>query len=148
MLHENPSVLNLLRCKCPRCRLGNMFKYSNIYNFKKFMIMNDQCEVCHQHFDIEVGFYYGSGYVSYGVTVFLSVVTLIILYFLIGFSSSDNRIFYWLIFNAVLLLALQPYIMRFARTLWLAFFVKYNPRWRTEKPIPPERLNESQKNAW
>ena len=148
MSNSNPGILNLLKCKCPRCRIGDMFQYPNVYNFKKFMLMNDQCDVCKQHFDIEVGFYYGSSYVSYGLTVFLSVVTLVIWYFLIGFSATDNRIFYWVITNGVLLIILQPWLMRFSRTLWLSFFVKYNPNWRTEEAPLPERLNKSQKNAW
>ena len=125
-----------------------MFTHSNPYSFKKFMLMNEQCEICKQHFDIEVGFYYGSSYVSYGLTVLLSFVSLIIWYFLIGFSATDNRIFYWLIANGVILIVLQPWLMRFSRTLWLSFFVKYNPNWRTESPEPPERLNNTQKNAW
>ncbi|MEO5966810.1 MAG: DUF983 domain-containing protein, partial [Ferruginibacter sp.] len=75
-------------------------------------------------------------------------ITLIIWYFLIGFSATDNRIFYWLIANGIILIALQPWLMRFSRTLWLALFIKYNSNWRTEEPPAPERINNSQKNAW
>lgn len=144
---EKPSVLNLLKCKCPRCRLGDMFVNKKVYS-KGFMKMYDTCEVCGQYFDLEVGFYYGSSYVSYGITVAISVVTFIAWWIIIGISYDDNRVFYWLIFNAVLMLALQPPLMRLSRTFWLSMFAKYDPDWRIHPAEIPERTNEQQKNAW
>src|SRR5665213_583038 len=111
---ETPSILNLLKCKCPRCRIGDMFVNKKVYS-KGFMKMYETCEVCGQYFDIEVGFYYGSSYVSYGITVAISVFTFLAWWLLIGISYDDNRIFGWLIFNGVLILALQPALMRLSR---------------------------------
>jgi hypothetical protein len=34
---------------------------------------------------------------------------------------------WWLGINGVLLVLLQPPIMRISRTIWLAFFVRYKP---------------------
>ncbi|MEO9146774.1 MAG: DUF983 domain-containing protein [Ginsengibacter sp.] len=112
------------------------------------MKMHDTCEVCGQYFDLEVGFYYGSGYVSYGVTVAFSAFTLILWWLTIGISYDDDRVFYWLIFNSILLVVLQPIIMRISRTLWLAMFVKYDPDWEINPAEVPERTNEEQKNNW
>jgi hypothetical protein len=95
-----------------------------------------------------VGFYYGSSYVSYALTVALSVVTFVLWALLIGFSLKDNRLFYWLAVNGVLLIALQPYIMRVARTGWLAFFVKYDRNWKENPPEALERINREQENNW
>ena len=61
-----------------------------------------------QYFDIEVGFYYGSSYVSYGITVAISIATFLAWWALIGISYDDDRIFGWLIFNGALILGLQP----------------------------------------
>ena len=143
----HPGILNLLRCKCPRCRLGDMFVSKKPYA-KGFMKMYDTCPVCGQHFELEVGFYYGSGYVSYGIAVAISVATFIAWWIIIGISYDDNRVFYWLIFNAVLILALQPVLMRLARVFWLAVFVKYDPDWSIHPAEIPERTNEDQKNNW
>jgi hypothetical protein len=115
---------------------------------KGFMQMHETCEVCGQHFDIEVGFYYGSGYVSYGITVAISLLTFFLWWLLIGISYNDNRIFYWLILNAVLILALQPVLMRISRTMWLAMIVKYDSDWKIHLAEIPERTNEEQKNNW
>lgn len=104
--------------------------------------MHRDCPECGQPTEIEVGFYYGTGYVSYALTVGLSVASFVAWYLFIGMSVDDNRFFYWLGFNAVLLIVLQPYFMRLSRTLWLSFFVKYNPNWKNE-PIKAEHLERS-----
>ena len=121
---EKPGYLmSLIKLKCPCCRNGNMF-LTKSYS-RNLMKMRDNCEVCGQPMEIEVGFYYGTSYVSYVLTVILSAISFVAWKLLIGFSYTDNRFLYWIISNAVVLLALQPYLMRFSRTLWLSFFVKY-----------------------
>lgn len=146
---KKPSLLvSVAACKCPRCRRGDMFKDPNPYHLKNTMKMNDKCPVCGQVFDIEVGFYYGTSYVSYAFTIAVSIASFVAWWFTIGFSLDDNRLFYWLGFNAVLLVALQPLFMRMARTGWLAFFVYYDRNWKN-KPAPvPERVNKDMENAW
>ena len=144
---EKPGFLNLFQCKCPRCRIGNMFINKRPYS-KGFMKMHETCEVCGQYFDIEVGFYYGSGYVSYGITVAISIITFLLWWLIIGISYDDDRIFYWLILNSVFILAFQPVLMRISRTIWLAMIVKYDPDWRIHPAEIPERTNEEQKNNW
>lgn len=113
------------------------------------MEMHKNCPVCGQPTELEVGFYYGTGYVSYGLTVVFSLISLAIWWAVIGLSTSDNRFFYWLAFNAVLLIILQPWIMRFSRSLWISWFVKYDPNWKSRGPVDvSERLNPDQANNW
>lgn len=145
---KTPSVLNVLACKCPRCRRGNMFADKNPYHLKHTMKMNETCPVCNQPFDLEVGFYFGSSYVSYALTVALSVASLIAWWLFIGLGLYDNRLVYWLVFNGILLVALQPVLMRLARAIWLAFFVGYDKNWKTNPPKERERVNKDQMNAW
>lgn len=145
---DRPSVLNVVRCKCPRCRRGDMFVSKNPYRLGQTLKMYDTCPVCGQYFNLEVGFYYGSSYVSYAMSVALSVASLIAWWLTIGLGLYDNRFVYWLGFNAVLLVVMQPLLMRLARSLWLFFFVRYDPDWRTTPAPKPERLNEDQQNNW
>jgi uncharacterized protein (DUF983 family) len=145
---KKQGVLKLLACKCPRCRQGDMFKETNPYKLKTFMQMHTHCPVCGQELDIEPGFYYGSSYISYALTLTLTAVTLVAWWLTLGFSINDNRIFYWLAINSVLLLALQPPLMRVSRTLWLAFFVRYQKNWDTIAPARSERVNEQLMDAW
>jgi len=110
--------------------------------------MNKECPVCGQPLNIEVGFYYGSSYVSYALTVAFSVASFITWWLFIGFSLDDNRLYYWLAINGILLIAAQPYLMRVARTLWLAFFVRYDKDWKINPPQSLERTNEEQEANW
>jgi hypothetical protein len=119
--------------KCPRCREGDIFKNKGSYHLRKFMQMNDNCPVCKQQTEIEQGFYYGTGYVSYALSVAFSVSTFIAWWVLIGFSFDDDRVFWWLGINTIVMLILQPWFMRLSRSIWLSFFVKYDENWQPEK---------------
>ena len=88
--------------------------------------MPENCPVCGQKFDLQTGFYFGTGYVSYGLTIIISFITLILWWFTIGMGIKDNRIWYWLLSNAAFLVLLQPYLQRLARSIWIAIFVKYD----------------------
>jgi len=144
---ENTSILQLLACKCPRCRKGDMFIDKNPWHLKNTLKMNKICPVCSQPLDIEVGFYFGAGYVSYALTVAFSAVTFILWLRFIGLNDETN-LFYWLVINAALMLSVQPWLMRVSRTGWLAFFVKYDPQWRIHPPKKLERTNKDQENNW
>lgn len=124
----------VLNNKCPHCREGNIFLSKSAYTLKGFMDMPSHCSVCGQEMEIEEGFYIGTGYVSYALTVAFSVSTFVAWCVLIGISVDDNRVFWWLGINAVLLLLVQPYFMRLSRAIWLSFFVKYDSGWKSNKP--------------
>lgn len=125
------SLWAILNHKCPQCREGNMFEDKDSYHLKSFMKMNKYCPVCGQRMELEQGFYYGTGYVSYALTVAFSITTFIAWWVLVGVSVNDNRVFWWMGINAALMLLLQPYFMRLSRTVWLSFFVKYSANWRS-----------------
>ena len=92
--------------------------------------MNEKCPDCGQRTEIEQGFYYGTGYVSYALTVAFSATTFVAWWVLIGLSVDDNRVFWWLGVNTIMLLVFQPYLMRLSRTMWLSFFVSYDADWK------------------
>ena len=106
--------------------------------------MNSFCPDCRQRSEIEVGFYYGAAYVSYALTVAISVASFIAWFVIVGMSVDDNRVFWWLGANGILLLVLQPWLMRLARIIWLSFFVKYYPNWKTEPPNETGKVIEGQ----
>lgn len=135
--------------RCPRCREGKLFLKKSAYS-KNAMQMHERCPVCQQPTEIEVGFYYGTGYVSYALSIAVLVASFVAWKVLIGisFSVDDNRIFYWMGFAFVLLFALQPVMMRLSRTLWLSWFVKYDPNWKNKKADAPERVVPEQMNNW
>lgn len=119
--------------KCPRCRVGKIYKSQNPYNWNKMTAMPAQCAVCGQPMELETWFYYGTGYVSYALTVAFIVSTFVAWWVLLGFSAYDNSIYTWLGSTIALLIVLQPLFMRLSRSLWLSAHVRYNPNWKNEK---------------
>jgi uncharacterized protein (DUF983 family) len=149
--HKSRSYISsVIGCRCPRCREGKLFQQPVSLNFKNLLKMNKECPVCGQPTEIEVGFYYGTSYVSYALTVGLSIISFITWFFTIGISVDDNRFIYWLIANAVFLVALQPLLMRFSRSLWISWFVKHDPDWKHHKidETITERVIKEEMNNW
>jgi hypothetical protein len=112
------------------------------------MEMHERCPVCGQRTEIEVGFYYGTGYASYALALIFSGVFFFVWWLLIGFSFNDHRFLWWLFINAIVLVLLQPWVMRVSRSLWISWFVHYNPHWKEHEPNNYERIVEEQMNNW
>lgn len=130
---------SILAMRCPRCRRGPMFVHPNPYyklSLKNIFDMHRNCPVCGQRYEMEQGFWYGTGYVSYALAVALSVATFVAWWVLIGVSTSDNRVMYWFLTNAAILIITQPWLMRLSRVIYMRFFVSYDPDF--EKTAPKE----------
>lgn len=131
--HKPNLLLSVLGNKCPRCRRGRLYESANPYNLSRFMRMNGRCPECGQLTEPETGFYFGTGYVSYALAIAASVATFVAWWVLLGFSLEDNSVFWWLGVNALVLVLIQPLLMRVSRSIWLAFFVYYDKNWRSGK---------------
>lgn len=125
-----------------------MFQHDNPYKLKTVLLMNERCPVCTQPLDMEPGFYYGTNMISYTLAVLFSVLSFLLWWVTFGFSLKDNRFFWWLGVNAVLLILLQPPLMRLSRSVWISFFVRYSARWREGDIMEPERVNKEHQNNW
>jgi len=113
---------SMLRLRCPRCRQGKLFTVSNPYHLKRMNEMPDRCPACGQDFEIEPGFYFGATYVSYALNVAWLVPTFLLTRFVIGW---EFRTFVIIMF--ALLPILVPLIFRVSRSIWLHFFVRFDP---------------------
>jgi hypothetical protein len=127
---------SLFTQKCPHCRKGTMFTDPNPWHLKTMLKMPARCPECGQLFELEVGFWYGTAYVSYAITVLFSGLSFILWLLTIGFSleESDHRVIWWLAINGVGMLLLQPWFMRLSRAMYLYFFVSYNPDYKNASP--------------
>jgi hypothetical protein len=128
---------SIISMRCPRCRRGPMFKDPNPYkklSLKHISDMHENCPVCGQKYDMEPGFWYGTGYVSYALAVAMSFTSFVIWWVFIGVSVSDNRVMWWFISNTVLLIVAQPWMMRMSRVIYMRFFVSYDPDYDKTRP--------------
>lgn len=128
--NDAPGLLgSVLKNKCPRCRKGNLFITDNPYNLKSTMKMPEQCPVCGQRYELQTGFYFGTGFVSYGLSVALLGAVFIAWALTLGLSYKDNSIVFCLIVAITLTILVQPVMQRLSRSIWIAFFVRYDKDW-------------------
>ena len=126
MAEKVPGLIpSIFKMKCPNCRKGNMFTTKGIFPLGRLLEMPDKCEVCGQKMELEVGFYYGTGYVSYALTVALLGLCFVAYWIIFGLSYLDNSIFFALGTSVFIALIMQPWLMRISRVLYLNMFVKY-----------------------
>ncbi|MCB0688464.1 MAG: DUF983 domain-containing protein [Saprospiraceae bacterium] len=85
--------------------------------------MKKSCDVCGQNFEPEPGFYYGAMFISYILTAWLFIIVGLTLAFGLHWSVTQT-----LIAVAILTILIHNLIFRFSRSLWIHFFVKYNPQ--------------------
>jgi uncharacterized protein (DUF983 family) len=117
-----PSIVGM---KCPNCRKGHMFSNKSVFPLSDMLKMPEKCDVCGQKYELEVGFYYGTGYVSYALSVALYIFNFAWYWILLGLSYEDYSIFYCLGTSTLIVILLQPWLMRVSRVLYLYMFVKY-----------------------
>lgn len=126
MSKEIPNrVVSMMKMKCPNCHKGEMYKNKSIFPIKEFMHMYERCPNCNLKYELETGFWFGTGYVSYILSVGIISVLAVLFAIFYGFSWRDNSIFIFIAVMVVILAFLQPFIMRFARVFYIYFFIKY-----------------------
>jgi uncharacterized protein (DUF983 family) len=123
---------NIFSFKCPRCHEGELF-VNKWYNFSNGNKMVECCSVCGQRTELEPGFYHGTGYVSYALTVGFSIVTFVIWEIATGYTFKNIEIFWWFPINVGALLLMQPWLMRLSRIIWLTAFYKGDDKYHENK---------------
>lgn len=118
---------SVVKEKCPRCQEGNLFVSNNWYSLRNIGGMPDRCPVCGQDFKMEDGFFLGATYVSYAITIAITVPLLALAYFL--FQLEYKQLLPAFI---LLLVVLMPPVLRISRVIWFNFFVQYEPDWAGE----------------
>ena len=113
----------VVKCKCPRCRQGDVFP-NGAYNLFHFFKMNDRCQQCDVRLEPEPGFYQGAMYVSYAFSVAGLVMIGLLLYYTLNPSQ-------WVYISSIIgvMFLLAPLNFRYSRILYLYLFggIEYKP---------------------
>lgn len=88
--------------------------------------MPERCPECGQLIELETGFWFGTGYVSYALAIALSAANFVVFYLLFGFNWQNNSPYWFILFNTIILILFQPSLMRWSRTAYLYLFVRYD----------------------
>lgn len=121
IIKKGSKIYSIAHLKCPHCQEGNLFSVSNSYDLKHMLDMPDYCLVCQEDFKVEPGFYSGALWVSYPIVIFI-LVPLALLQIL----CFDFPFVLAFFISLVIMLVLQPLLMRYSRAIWINIFVSYN----------------------
>jgi uncharacterized protein (DUF983 family) len=105
------TIGDILRQRCPRCRMGSIFHYSIFRGFPK---MHERCPVCDLKFEREPGYFLGAMYVSYALGLVTVTIFAALLWWITGWWITKDTI--WAV---VLFLPLAPTLTFFSRVLWI-----------------------------
>ncbi len=120
LLKKGSKVYSILKLKCPKCHDGNLFVFKNPYRLKGGLKMDDNCTVCGQDFVIEPGFYYGALWMSYPIVILIIIALTSFFYLYLDYSLLK-----FMLILSVVMMSLQPLIIRLGRAIWIRIFVKY-----------------------
>jgi uncharacterized protein (DUF983 family) len=127
MLKKGSKLNSILTGTCPKCQNESMYLDKNPFNLKNTLKMHEKCSHCGLTYQIEPSFFYGAMYVSYGLNVATGVADFVISYLIFGATLKTA-----FIVIIIALIALFPYVLRWARNIYINMFVTYDPNWDQE----------------
>jgi uncharacterized protein (DUF983 family) len=126
---------SLFRKKCPSCRKGRVFANKSIFPLGQLVKMVPYCDVCGQKMVEEQN---NGGGINYALTVIVFMLNFVWYWAIFGMSYKDNSVETCLVVSTVIVLLLQPWLMRMSRILYLYFYVPYG---KTRKIEVTENIN-------
>ena len=104
-----------LRLRCPLCGRGQLYRH--------WFAMHPTCPHCGVKFEREPGFFLGSIYINYGLTVLIVAIAYPVLLF--GYSLPETPL---LAASLAFTLLFPLLVFPWARSLWLGFDQWRDPR--------------------
>lgn len=120
LFKKGTKLYSIVYLKCPKCQEGDLFTDKHPFHLQTMLKMPTNCPVCKQNFVFESGFYSAALWTSYPIVIFCAL--LIVLVFFIGLHVTGAWL---LIITAIILITLQPFIMRLGRSILINNFVDY-----------------------
>ena len=105
------AIQGILRENCPRCRQGRIFRCSL---FRGWFAMHDHCPVCNLKFEREQGYFVGAMYVSYGLSIPVASLLMLLIWNLTAWSL--ERV---LVAGFLAYLPFVPLMIRLSRVVWM-----------------------------
>ena len=124
LVSKGSKLYSILFNKCPKCHIGSFWATNNPIKNMLFSTENtcQTCENCSLPYELEIGFWYGSMYVSYAI----SVAVMLLFWTLTSFFPLIN-IYNEILIIIIAILIVSPLNYHVSRLIWINFFVKYIP---------------------
>ena len=121
IIGKGSKAFSILHNKCPRCSKGDFF-VSHPYHFKHFGKKHHNCSNCDLKFEREPGFFFGSMFVSYAISVALFVAWWITKSILFPEMQAREMV----LIMMVIQIGFAPINLYGSKLIWLNLFVKYD----------------------
>ena len=120
---KGSKLYSILFNKCPKCHIGRFWSSNNPFKNMFFSNKNSckTCENCSLSYELEVGFWYGSMYVSYAI----SVTVMLLFWILTNFFFPLINIYNEILIIIIAILIVSPLNYHVSRLIWINFFIKY-----------------------
>ena len=112
----------LLTMKCPSCRKSSVFVNKSVFPLSKCLELKDECEVCGQKMKSESN---NGGGINYALTMMLFFLNLLWYWPIFGLSYRDYSVFYYLAASTLVVILVQPWLMRLSRMVYLYLYVSF-----------------------
>ncbi len=120
---ERPMLLPaLFTMKCPSCRKSTVFVNKSIFPLGKCLELKNECEICGEKMKSESN---NGGGINYALSMMLFFLNLLWYWPIFGLSYKDNSVYYYLVSSTMVVLVLQPWLMRLSRMLYLYLYVGF-----------------------
>lgn len=113
------TIVNTMKCKCPKCGEGDIFKDKASILLFQIPKMNERCTKCDYKFEKETGFFFGAMFVSYALSVAQMIICLIVFWTFADMSPIS-------VFIIITLIAIFTSTVNFrvSRSIWISLFYK------------------------
>ena len=128
-------LISLFQAKCPSCRKGKVFVNKSVFPLGQLVKLKPNCEVCGQKLISEQN---NGGGINYALTVMLFFLNLLWYWPIFGISYKDHSVETYLVTSIVIVVLLQPWLMRISRVIYLYFYIPYG---KTRKVDTVEEIN-------
>jgi len=116
------SLMGMFRNRCPHCGKGHLYVKKSVFPLSKCLKMHKHCKICGKQLIYETN--NGPG-INYALTVIIFFINVLWYWPLFGLSYKDNSVYYFLASSIVVVLVLQPWLMRFSRSVYLYIMMMF-----------------------
>ena len=123
-ISKGSKLYSILFNKCPKCHVGKFWASDNPFKNMFFSTKNSckTCENCSLAYELETGFWYGSMYVSYAI----SVAVMLLFWSLTTSLFSTITTFNEILIIVIAIILVSPLNYHVSRLIWINFFIKYS----------------------
>ena len=120
---KRSALISFLGMRCPACRQGFAFGNKSVFPLAHCVDLVEHCPTCGQKLIIQNN---AGGGINYALTMSLFFLNILWYWPIFGFTYKDNSFINFLISSIIVVVLVQPWLMRYSRIIFLYFMVKHN----------------------